>query len=128
MDRANTGSVKHFRCLVKSISLDLNEKKKPEIKYDWYEMGFTLRQHKNGATSLICFGVPSDFHTKFAEALVQVATDRQWRTDGERVGAALMQEVARLYDESVWAISKSVRRVEKVCMSILRFTDPLLVT
>lgn len=79
-------------------------------------MTITMRQHRNGSVSIICFGVPNTFHTSFASALIKVATNRQWISDGQRVTATLMEEIVRLYDESIWKISNTIRKVEKVCI------------
>lgn len=77
-------------------------------------MTILIRLRNGGQASIICFGVPEDILEKFADAITKVAADGPNRSNSEHLEATWVKEVVRLYDESIWAIARIIRKFEKV--------------
>ncbi|KAH0547677.1 hypothetical protein FGG08_000166 [Glutinoglossum americanum] len=112
-----------FRCLVKMVlSVDestqsveqatgeVNKKTKPGKKYKWYEMGFfTLWDHSDHCR-VLCIDTPGDLPSKLQKALAKSPFDPR---DPFAMHAPLIDQVVKLYDDSVWAIRDPIREIEK---------------
>ncbi|KAI9783530.1 MAG: hypothetical protein M1839_003700 [Geoglossum umbratile] len=100
-----------FRCLVKMV-LKVDEDAK---NYKWYEMGFFTYWDHSSRCKVLCIDTPKDLPSRLMEVLEKSPPDRR---DPFAMHAPLIDQIVRLYDDSVWAIRDPIRKIEKVSPSL----------
>ncbi|KAH0368912.1 hypothetical protein KCU65_g3761, partial [Aureobasidium melanogenum] len=77
--------------------------------YKWHEMGY-LSASSDTMSLLLCFDVPADSIANLYQTLPK---DIDQITGPFALHILLLEELAQLYDRSVWAMAKKVRGIEK---------------
>ncbi|KIW31365.1 hypothetical protein, variant 1 [Cladophialophora immunda] len=101
-----------FQFLVKQLRAGANTFQQ-EYVYEWYEMEFFMYVLSSGASVAFCIDTPPAFQNGLLEAL------NSGRNDPPKDAMAFLQcavvaEVSRLYDVSVWTLRDKVRELEKI--------------
>jgi hypothetical protein len=104
-----------FRCLVKML-LKADETTESGKGYIWYEMGIFTCWDRSGGCKVLCIDTPKELPSKLKEVLVKSNLDLK---DPFAMHAPLIDQIIKLYDDSVWAIRHPIRRIEKVSSSIV---------
>ena len=94
----------------------VNKKTQPGIRYKWYEMGFFTRWDHSGHCKVLCIDTPKELPSKLKEVLTKSPLDLK---DPFAMHAPLIDQIVKLYDDSVWAIRDPIRKIEKVCSSFM---------
>ena len=100
-----------FRFMTKHVSASFVAVKPP---YHWHEMDFFTRWTSHGRLETICFNTPASVKSQVQVTLLQ-RTDTS-TDDCYAYIALLVNEVVKLYDQSVWLIRDHIRSVEQVSL------------
>lgn len=90
--------------------------------YQWYELGFFVNWYRKGYLMLLCVDVPPKLSNRIKTSLGSREPQNLLR-DPYFLCCALVQEIADLHDDSVWAITEVARNIEKV-----RLNRPILIS
>lgn len=107
-----------FRSLVKMVQEDrstlskemtaLKTKNKP--KYFWYEMDFFACWDHLGRCRVLCIDTPKELPSKLRDALQKAPPDIK---DPFGLHVPLIDQIVKLYDNSIWSIRHPIRTIEK---------------
>ncbi|KIX95248.1 uncharacterized protein Z520_09165 [Fonsecaea multimorphosa CBS 102226] len=81
--------------------------------YDWYEMGFFIYALSTGASVAFCIDTPQVFQNGLLEALNSANSDPP-KEAMAFPQCAVIAEVSRLYDVSIWTLRDEVRKIEQI--------------
>ncbi|KAH0565181.1 hypothetical protein GP486_001427 [Trichoglossum hirsutum] len=98
-----------FRCLVKMM-LKADELTASGKNYKWHEMGIFTRWDRVGSCKVLCVDTPREMASGLEEALAGSTPDLK---DPFAMHAPLIDQIVKLYDDSVWAIRHPIREIEK---------------
>ncbi|OAG42370.1 hypothetical protein AYO21_03538 [Fonsecaea monophora] len=93
--------------------------------YDWYEMGFFTYTLSTGASVAFCIDTPPVFQDGLLEALNSQESHHPPNEGMGFLQSAIVAEVSRLYDVSVWTLRDQIREIEKT-RSAARYVDSVL--
>lgn len=108
-----------FRCLVKKVWYEEVEKDKKgntitKLDYCWNEMTFFTHWDVHSSL-MICVNTPTEFIEKLMIALKkegQIFLDSE---DPFAIFIPVMDEILKIYNDSVWSVRDVLRPIEKVC-------------
>jgi len=81
--------------------------------YEWYEMSFYIYAVPHGATVIFCMDTP----LHFGKELVNTLNARNQPVPKDKLAflqSAVLAELLKMYDHTVWTIRDVVRGLEKV--------------
>lgn len=103
-----------FRCLVKNV-LKNDEPRQSGKGYTWYEMGFFTCWDNSGRCRVLCIDTPEDLQSGLETVLQESLNPR----DPFAMHIPLLDQIVKLYDDSVWRVRDPVRDIEKVSSCIM---------
>jgi hypothetical protein len=98
------------------ITLEVNRNAQSGKHYRWYEMGFFTRWDHSGRCRVLCIDTPKELPSKLQKVLQKSPFDLK---DPFAMHGPLIDQIVKLYDDSVWAIRDPIRKIEKVSSSII---------
>lgn len=100
-----------FRCLVKLLleGSDITRVGKGK-DYIWYEMGFFTHWDHSGHCRILCIDTPENLPSDLQKALKGSPFKR---SNPFAMHIPLLDQIVRLYDDSVWLVRHPVRDIEK---------------
>lgn len=104
-----------FRCLVKNV-LKPGEETQSGKRYTWYEMGFFTCWDSLGCCRVLCIDTPQDLQSALETVLQKPFLDPR---DPFAMHVPLIDQIVKLYDDSVWLIRDEVREIEEVSSSVV---------
>lgn len=106
-----TTLVTWFRCLVKLI-YSQRATNGLSIDYKWHEIGVFTRWDSPNCCRILCADAPEAFRLDLKISLEKMSTlDLR---DPFCMHAPLLDEMVKLYDQSLWLLRDAVRAIEKV--------------
>ena len=79
--------------------------------WEWYEMGFFASWDPSGHVTLMCFDVPAASQSAIYTTLCSQAVDPSFPYS---TFTHILDELRRLYDDSVWSVRNHISRWEAV--------------
>jgi hypothetical protein len=90
--------------------------------YIWYEMGFFTHWDNSGHCRVLCIDTPEKLPSDLQTALKGSPFKR---SDPFAMHIPLLDQIVRLYDDSVWQVRHPVRDIEKVLLYYVPKKDEL---
>lgn len=82
------------------------------IDYKWHEIGVFTRWDSPGCCRILCVDAPEALRHSLKASLAQMSTLEL--KDPFCMHVPLIDEIVKLYDQSVWQVRNAVREIEKV--------------
>ncbi|OAP54279.1 hypothetical protein AYL99_11380 [Fonsecaea erecta] len=100
-----------FQFLIKQLKPRANASQQT-YDYHWYEMGFFIYALASGAAVAFCFDTPQVFQVELLDSLNSGESNPP-KEAMAFLQCAIVIEVSRLYDFSVWSLRDQIRAIEK---------------
>ena len=114
-----------YRFLVKQVAArgSINQH-----SYEWYEMGFFTRWISPGEQIMFCFDIPQTLEDRLQTLFLSPSTTPKL-PDIYSLHVIVIDEMVKLFDNSVWSLRDTVRLIELVkLLSCLQRANGLTIT